>query len=419
MGKSKWFFALSGVILLVGALAIGGKGLNFGIDFEIGHAHRRPASSSRRASSRCATRSRRSAAATRRSRTSTNPELGQATSSRSRTADAEPATACRSREDAPARRLRRHAATASRARSIGPTFGEHGRQQRADRDHRVAARDLGLHRAPVRVEVRGAGADRAGARPPDHGGRLRADRPGGDDVDGRGAAHDPGLLALRHDHRVRPNTRERAAHAARGVLADRQPLDERGADAFAGDALCTLLPVARAAALRRRDAEGLRVRAARRHRVRRLLVDLHREPRCWRSGRSASPSTARRRRRIEERRSATCRHSADDAPRGRASASRGASVAAREARPAAPVAERAAAPEAPPDEEPVLDRRAGWRRGRQRRDLDADERAGDRRRSRNVSRPGARGAAGRAGRAQEAAASRRGSRAAASTGGSR
>jgi len=36
MGKSKWFFSMSGVILLIGALAIGGKGLNFGIDFTSG-----------------------------------------------------------------------------------------------------------------------------------------------------------------------------------------------------------------------------------------------------------------------------------------------------------------------------------------------------------------------------------------------
>ena len=36
MGKSKWFFSASGVILLVGALAIGSKGLHFGIDFESG-----------------------------------------------------------------------------------------------------------------------------------------------------------------------------------------------------------------------------------------------------------------------------------------------------------------------------------------------------------------------------------------------
>ncbi len=36
MGASRWFFSLSGTILLIGALAIGGKGLNFGIDFESG-----------------------------------------------------------------------------------------------------------------------------------------------------------------------------------------------------------------------------------------------------------------------------------------------------------------------------------------------------------------------------------------------
>lgn len=36
MGASKWFFSMSGVILLIGALAIGDKGLNFGIDFTSG-----------------------------------------------------------------------------------------------------------------------------------------------------------------------------------------------------------------------------------------------------------------------------------------------------------------------------------------------------------------------------------------------
>src|SRR3954469_448720 len=36
MGASKWFFSFSGVILAIGAIAIGGKGLNFGIDLESG-----------------------------------------------------------------------------------------------------------------------------------------------------------------------------------------------------------------------------------------------------------------------------------------------------------------------------------------------------------------------------------------------
>ncbi|MGO9319427.1 MAG: protein translocase subunit SecD, partial [Solirubrobacteraceae bacterium] len=36
MGASKWFFSMSGTILLIGALAIGGKGLNLGRDFKSG-----------------------------------------------------------------------------------------------------------------------------------------------------------------------------------------------------------------------------------------------------------------------------------------------------------------------------------------------------------------------------------------------
>src|SRR3712207_2660329 len=36
MGWSKWFFSMSGVILLICALAIGGKGIDLGIDFESG-----------------------------------------------------------------------------------------------------------------------------------------------------------------------------------------------------------------------------------------------------------------------------------------------------------------------------------------------------------------------------------------------
>lgn len=36
MGASRWFFSMSGMILLIGALSIGGKGLSFGIDFESG-----------------------------------------------------------------------------------------------------------------------------------------------------------------------------------------------------------------------------------------------------------------------------------------------------------------------------------------------------------------------------------------------
>ena len=160
--------------------------------------------------------------------------------------------------------------------SIGPTFGEQIARTALHRGDRVAAPDLDLHRLPLRVQVRGAGADRAGARPADHRGRVRPVRAGGHDRDGRRAADDHGLLALRHGDRVRPNTRERAAHAARDLLADREPLDVRGAHAIARDELRGADAGGLAAAVRRRDAEGLRVRAARRRGVGRLLVDLHR-----------------------------------------------------------------------------------------------------------------------------------------------
>ncbi len=54
MGHSKWFFSLSGTILLIGALAIGAKGINLGIDFKSGTriqtAFIRPASESEVAS---------------------------------------------------------------------------------------------------------------------------------------------------------------------------------------------------------------------------------------------------------------------------------------------------------------------------------------------------------------------------------
>jgi len=36
MGRARWFFSVSGVILMIGALTIAGNGLNFGIDFEAG-----------------------------------------------------------------------------------------------------------------------------------------------------------------------------------------------------------------------------------------------------------------------------------------------------------------------------------------------------------------------------------------------
>src|SRR5204862_5962256 len=42
MGNSKWFFSMSGWILIAGAFAIAGLGVNFGIDFESGSRIKTP-----------------------------------------------------------------------------------------------------------------------------------------------------------------------------------------------------------------------------------------------------------------------------------------------------------------------------------------------------------------------------------------
>src|SRR3954449_9573525 len=42
MGNSKWFFSMSGGILVAGALAVAGIGVNFGIDFESGSRIKTP-----------------------------------------------------------------------------------------------------------------------------------------------------------------------------------------------------------------------------------------------------------------------------------------------------------------------------------------------------------------------------------------
>ena len=81
-GKSNYFFSVSGVILLICAIAISTSGINFGIDFESGTRIKTPLE--RPANTiRSATRSTRSDSATPRSRRSTTRRSAR-TSSRSR-----------------------------------------------------------------------------------------------------------------------------------------------------------------------------------------------------------------------------------------------------------------------------------------------------------------------------------------------
>ena len=274
MGNARWFFSFSGVILLVGAIAHLHAGAQLRHRLRVRHAHHHAARAAgeRGRRARCARAARlrrRQDPADRRPRAGRQrlPDLG---------ARARPERG--GRGGGGARRLLRGGGRRLLLELDRPDLRRADRADRADRGDRLAAPDLALHRLPLRVEVRRADPDRAGARPADHQRRLRPVRKGGHDLDGRRPAHDHGLLALRHGDRVRPHPRERAAHAARHLLADREPLDVRGVHAIAGHELRGADAGRRAAALRRRHAQGLRLRPARGRGLGRLLVDLHRHP---------------------------------------------------------------------------------------------------------------------------------------------
>ena len=233
MGASRWFFSISGVILIVGGLALATQQLNFGIDFESG-TRITAALASRPTRKRCATRWTRPGSTARRSSRSTTRTSATTSSRSSRTSSS------RAKSRGARRRWSRTSGSADNgfdSTSVGPTFG----QQIADSALKalifsllvicgyVALRFDPKFAVPVLIAIF-------------HdilitGRRLLVDRKRGDQRDGRRLLNHPGLLDIRHDHRLRPNPRERAADAARRLLADRQPLDERGADPIAGDQL--------------------------------------------------------------------------------------------------------------------------------------------------------------------------------------
>ena len=76
MGASKWFFSASGVIMLIGAFAIAGNGLNFGIDFEGGTRITAPLEQAARVDERRATVVREAGLDDAEVQTIDNPELG-------------------------------------------------------------------------------------------------------------------------------------------------------------------------------------------------------------------------------------------------------------------------------------------------------------------------------------------------------
>ena len=267
---SRYFFTLSGVILLIGTTSFATKQLNLGIDFKGGS---RITVGLQKSATVDDVRSVVESAGINDAQITKahNKQLGTNTFEIDSKAQPErgagdPAGAAIEVRDRPQRIQRDH----GRA-DLRPAGGE----ERDRGDHLLAAGDLRLRRLPVRAEVRRAGDHRRDPRHPDHGGRLFADGEGGDQRHRRRIPDHPRVLAVRHGHRVRPGARERAAAAARDLLPDHQPLDERGSDPVADHGSVERLPGHGAVHLRRRDPEGLRLRDDGRPRLGYVLVDLH------------------------------------------------------------------------------------------------------------------------------------------------
>ena len=146
MGKAKWFFSMSGVILLVCALAMSGRGINFGIDFEGGTRITAPLE--RGGHGRSGARRGRAA----------RPRRREDPDARRTTALGDNVVQISTEELAP------DGSTPSTRRST-TRFGNENAERRVDRpelrrdrrqlgdpgDHHLAARHLDLHLAAVRV----------------------------------------------------------------------------------------------------------------------------------------------------------------------------------------------------------------------------------------------------------------------------
>ena len=287
-GRKYLWFVISGVVVLIAAGSLATRGLNLGIDFKGGTAIEttfdRPASQQQVIDVLA----------------KINPNLKKDAVVQGRSDPSAPAQGDKYRKfeiKAPAKALPPTAITRVETR-LNQRFGiavdkndksplvrlevgfglvrAHDPDRRALRDRLLDVPDRRIPLVPLRVQVRPAHDRRALPRRDHHDRRVFADGAGGHGCDRRRGADGARLFALRHDHRVRPRAREHAAAEQELLRPDRQRLDLGDADALAQHLADHALPDRDPAGVRRRDAQGLRVRAAHRHRVRRLLVDLHR-----------------------------------------------------------------------------------------------------------------------------------------------
>jgi SecD/SecF fusion protein len=270
MGKRRIWFAISGAVVALSILAIAINGLNLGIDFRGGtQLTFRTANPTSLEQVRSEAAGIGQAGAVIQGRGSSTD--GKYTSFQIRTE----ALTTAEQNELQLSLTNTVEATAFGAKNISESFGRQiSLETRALRDRREPSPDRRLHLDPLPVEVLGRRSRRARVRRGHHCRDLRAHRTRGLDGDRGGDPHRARLLDLRHDHRLRPHARERPAHAACLVPRHREHLDVGGAPAVAGDDVHHVAPGRLALLLRRRHAQGLRVRAPRRHRLRRVLVHL-------------------------------------------------------------------------------------------------------------------------------------------------
>ena len=296
IGRRNTWFAISGTVLLLSVGAIAIKGLNLGIDFRGGTqiAFTTPQPVSLEDVRAQAAKIGQASAQIQGRGQATGPaddELPLPSRSAPRRSRRARCASLQSNLDDRGRRGARRGE--ERLRELRPA----DRAGRRPRDHRLAAPDRRLHLGALPVEVRRAGARRPRARRPDHDRHLRPARPGGDDRHGRRGADRARVLDLRHDHHLRPDPGEHPADEAGVVPRDRERLAVGDDSPLARDDVHHARPDRLALALRRRHAQGLRLRAPRRDRGRRLLVDLHRRPapRDLQGARAGVRAAARRR----------------------------------------------------------------------------------------------------------------------------
>ncbi len=214
MGRSKWFFSLSGTILLIGALAIGARGINLGIDFKAGTRIQTGFEQAVTTTKINEELNKLGVHGSQIQRFSNASVGGVGYQISTRTLHPEQLEQGRI---GPAERVRPQTLLREIDRAdVRPVGGE----ERDHRDHRLAAGDQRIYRAALRVEVRGPGADRVDARPPDHRGRLRPDGAGSDDGNSRRAAERSS--AIRSTTRSSSSTEsERTCHECRAPRSRR------------------------------------------------------------------------------------------------------------------------------------------------------------------------------------------------------